>query len=286
MAQINKPTSDSPLVRLMVLETDKPHPDTASDRGSFGQIVHHHFSKAGEAHHPPLAVETDQVFVVTEQGGRMPKKEEFEGYHGLLITGSMFDAHGNNQWILDLLTLLKELWLSRPDFHFTGVCFGHQLLSRLLGGKVAPSASQDWELGHCEIELSSTGQRLFRTRDAKIHLHQMHQDQVTEKPTVKSAGGMLPDDAEIAVWGGSDHTPVQGLYIPNKLFTSQAHMAFDEDMVKRQIQMRVDNGGIQDLEHADKAAETAHLEHDGLEVAKAILRLFMYDDDGMGYERK
>lgn len=114
----------------------------------------------------------------------------------------------------------------------------------------------------------------------------MHQDQVTEKPTVKSAGGLLPDDAEIAVWGGSDHTPVQGLYIPNKLFTSQAHMAFDEDMVKRQIQMRVDNGGIQDLEHADKAAETAHLEHDGLEVAKAILRLFMYDDDGMGYERK
>ena len=107
MAQVYKPTSDSPLVRLMVLETDKPHPDTASERGSFGQIVHHHFSKAGEAHHPPLAVETDQVFVVTEQGGQMPKKEEFEGYHGLLITGSMFDAHGNNQWILDLLTLLK-----------------------------------------------------------------------------------------------------------------------------------------------------------------------------------
>lgn len=115
MAQINKPTSDSPLVRLMVLETDKPHPDTASDRGSFGQIVHHHFSKAGEAHHPPLAVETDQVFVVTEQGGRIPKKEEFEGYHGLLITGSMFDAHGNNQWILDLLTLLKGI--PHPSLH-------------------------------------------------------------------------------------------------------------------------------------------------------------------------
>lgn len=107
MTQVSRPTSNSPLVRLMVLETDKPHPDTASERGSFGQIVHHHFSKAGEAHHPPLAVETDQVFIVTEQGGRMPKKEEFEGYNGLLITGSMFDAHGNNQWILDLLTLLK-----------------------------------------------------------------------------------------------------------------------------------------------------------------------------------
>lgn len=107
MAQVYKPTSDSPLLRLMVLETDKPHPDTESERGSFGQILHHHFSNAGEAHHPPLAIETSQVFVVTEQGGRMPAKEEFEGYHGLLITGSMYDAHGDNEWILDLLKLLK-----------------------------------------------------------------------------------------------------------------------------------------------------------------------------------
>ncbi|OAR01315.1 hypothetical protein LLEC1_03746 [Akanthomyces lecanii] len=61
----------------------------------------------------------------------------------------------------------------------------------------------------------------------------MHQDQVAEKPTAKSAGGLLSDDAEIAVWGSSDHTPVQGLYIPNKPFTSQAHMAFDADMVER-----------------------------------------------------
>lgn len=114
----------------------------------------------------------------------------------------------------------------------------------------------------------------------------MHQDQVTQTPTAESAAGLLPADAEVAVWGASDHTPVQGLYIPDRLFTSQAHMAFDGDMVKRQIQMRVDSRGIKDLAHADRAAETAHREHDGLAVAKAILRLFMYDDDGMGHERR
>lgn len=64
------------------------------------------------------------------------------------------------------------------------------------------------------------------------------------------------------------------------MFTTQAHLAFDEDMVNRQISMRVESGGIQDQEHADKARETAHLEHDGGEVAKAILRLFQFDDDG------
>lgn len=111
--QVHKPTNDAPNVRLMVLETDWPHPDTYSEKGTFGQILHSHFAKAGSAHHPPLAIETDQVFVVTEQGGRIPRKEEFDGFDGLLITGSMYDAHGNNQWILDLLDLLRGALLSQ-----------------------------------------------------------------------------------------------------------------------------------------------------------------------------
>ncbi|TQS33659.1 hypothetical protein Golomagni_05987 [Golovinomyces magnicellulatus] len=263
----------------MVLETDTPHPDTYSQKGSFGEILHDHFAKAGSAHKPPLAIETDQIFVVTEQGGRIPRKEEFDGFDGLLITGSLYDAHGDNPWILELLQLLKDLWLSRADFRFTGVCFGHQLLSRLLGAACGPAPTGDWELGHCRIEINEIGQRLFRTKEKFVHLHQMHQDQVAEVPSGKG----FVDSGKVKCWGTSEHTPIQGLYVPNKLFTSQAHLAFDQDMVKRQIAMRVERGSIKDIEHADRAAETAHLQHDGEEVAKAILRLFVFDDDGMGY---
>jgi GMP synthase-like glutamine amidotransferase len=270
----------------MVLETDKPHPDTISERGSFGQIIYSHFAQAGRAHHPPLGVETDQVFVVTECGGHIPTVQDFDRFDGLLITGSVYDAHANTPWILDLLELLKKLWIQRPDFHFLGVCFGHQLLARMLGAPVGPAPTQDWELGHCRITLTDVGQRLFRTREDYVHLHQMHHDQVIEVPNYESASGLLKPDTEVACWGWSEHTPIQGLYITNRLFTSQAHLAFDEDMVKRQIQIRVDGGGIKDLEHADRAAETAHLEHDGVEVAKAILRLFVYDDDDMNFERR
>ncbi|KAL4883521.1 class I glutamine amidotransferase-like protein [Aspergillus karnatakaensis] len=287
MDQTYRPSPSAPVVRIMVLETDVPHPDTQSERGSFGRIVHEHFAAAARAHHPPLGVETDQVFVVSEQGGRIPTVSEFDRFDGLLITGSVYDAHADNEWILQLLELLRTLWISRPDFHFLGVCFGHQLLARLLGGEVGPAPTQDWELGHSRINLTSAGQRLFRTKDDYIHLHQMHQDQVLNAPTASTAGSdLLGPETEVVVWGRSDHTPVQGLYIPNRLFTSQAHLAFDEDMVKRQIQIRVDSGGIEDLEHADRAAETAHLEHDGVEVAKAILRLFVFDDDGTGQGRR
>ena len=117
MVQVFKPTIKADVVRLMVLETDEPHPDTKSQKGSFGEILHHHMSKAGSDHYPPLGVETDQVFIVTEKAhGRMPKVEEFDGFDGLLITGSVYDAHANNPWILDLLELLRGefvLWLMR-----------------------------------------------------------------------------------------------------------------------------------------------------------------------------
>jgi GMP synthase-like glutamine amidotransferase len=279
MSQRFQPTITSDVIRLMVLETDKPHPDTESEKGSFGEIVHRHFSNAGKSHHPPLGVETDQLFVVTEQGGQMPKFEDFDGFHGLLITGSMFDAHGNNQWILDLLELLKELWIKRPDLTFTGVCFGHQILARMLGAEVGPAPSNDWELGHSSITLTPSGQRLFRTRAPEVHLHQMHQDHVVALPTPESSNGLLDKNTKIECWGTSSHTKIQGLYIPNRLFTTQAHVGFDEDMVKQEIAMREESGGIKDKDHANRAKETAHLEHDGEEVAKAILRVIRTDKD-------
>lgn len=111
----------------------------------------------------------------------------------------------------------------------------------------------------------------------------MHQDQVVSPPTPESANGLLDKDTKVDCWGTSPHTGVQGLYIHNRLFTSQAHVGFDEDMVKRQIAMREESGGIQDKEHASRAKETAHLGHDGEEVAKAILRVIRTDDDG-GWE--
>ena len=101
-------------IRMIVLETDEPHPDDHREKGSLGELAHDHFARAGKAHDPPLGIETDQIFVVTEKGGRIPKVEEFEGVKGVLITGSMYDAHGDDEWILQLLDLLKSESKTRP----------------------------------------------------------------------------------------------------------------------------------------------------------------------------
>ena len=173
-----------------------------------------------------------------------------------------------------------DLWVRRPDMYFCGVCFGHQLLCRMLGSKVDSAPSGDWELAHTSINLTRVGRQLFREdgKDGKIHLHQMHQDQVVDAPSPASSGGLLEAGAKVHVWGSSDHTAVQGVYIRDRMLTTQGHLGFDEQMVKSQMEMRVDSGGIEDKEHVEAAAETADWKHDGIVVAKAMLRFFHGED--------
>lgn len=150
----------------------------------------------------------------------------------------------------------------------------------MLGSDVEPESNGDWELAHSPITLTSVGKKLFReeAKDGKIYLHQMHQDHVVQAPSPESSRGLLKKGTRVHVWGSSEHTKVQGVYIRDRLFTSQAHLGFNEDMVKRQMQMRLDSGAIEDEEHVDKAEETADWEHDGKAVAQAMLRFFHGED--------
>lgn len=102
------PKSDLPMVKMIVLEVDEPHPDDLEEKGSLGKILERHFVRAGRNHDPPLGVEVDQRFVVEDKGGKIPSVEEFEGVKGILITGSMYDAHGDEEWILKLMDLIKR----------------------------------------------------------------------------------------------------------------------------------------------------------------------------------
>jgi GMP synthase-like glutamine amidotransferase len=148
----------------------------------------------------------------------------------------------------------------------------------MLGAEVEPHPKGDWELAHTSMDLTPVGQRLFDTRDEKLALHQMHQDHVTQTPSFETAGGLLENGAKVHVWASSGHTEVQGLYVRERLFTSQGHLGFDEEMVHRQIEMRQNSGGIKDDQEAQEGKERAHLRHDGVVVAGAILRFFHGDD--------
>jgi hypothetical protein len=105
----------------------------------------------------------------------------------------------------------------------------------------------------------------------------MHVDHVINAPSPATTD-LLENGTKVHVWGTSEHTGVQGVYIHKRLFTTQGHMEFDEALVKRQLEMRVESGSVEKKD-ADEAAERADWLHDGLLVAKAVLRFFHGDDD-------
>ncbi|KAF1975162.1 class I glutamine amidotransferase-like protein [Bimuria novae-zelandiae CBS 107.79] len=269
-------------VRMLVLETDDPHPETQKETGSFGEVLNEVLVSAGEQHDPKLAIETVVHYAVEPRGGRIPEPSEItDEIHAILITGSVYDAHSDEPWVMKLMNLIKHLWIHRPDIKFTGICFGHQILCRVLGSKVEPNADGDWELSHTPISLTDVGRWLFRLPSSEEHirLHQMHLDHVVDPPS-PSKTDLLDANIEVHVWGTTDHTDVQGVYISRRLFTTQGHMEFDEKMVKRQLEMRVESGAVEKSD-AEEALETAEWMHDGVLVAKAVLRFFHGEDDKM-----
>jgi hypothetical protein len=99
-------------IRMLVLETDTPHPDTKKEQGGFGEVLGELFKQAGDDHDPPLGIETVMQYVIEDDGGRIPKAEEIgDDIRAILITGSMYNAHGDTPWVLKLIELIKRmLW--------------------------------------------------------------------------------------------------------------------------------------------------------------------------------
>lgn len=139
---------------------------------------------------------------------------------------------------------LLAVWKQPSHIRFRGVCFGHQVLCRALDATVEPSPGEEWELSQTQIKLTPTGEALFRTRE-KIFLHQMHVDHVVNAPTQISSKGLITDDALVTVWRTSDIIPIQGVYICERLYTSQGQLGYNKQMAKRQVKLQdSERGGL------------------------------------------
>ena len=120
-------------LRICILETDILRPEFFDQYQGYGQMFKHLFSQQ------PIAAHFE-VFNVM-QGDYPADDEMFDAY---LVTGSKADSFGSDPWIQTLKDYLL-IRFERGD-KLLGVCFGHQLLALLLGGK-SERASQGWGVG-------------------------------------------------------------------------------------------------------------------------------------------
>ncbi|XP_050261392.1 gamma-glutamyl peptidase 5-like [Quercus robur] len=152
--------------------------------------------------------------------GEFPKEDEIGLFDGFVITGSCNDAHGNDVWICKLLNLLKKLDSMKKTI--LGICFGHQILARALGGKTCRNVA-GWDIGVRAIHLSSSSSSSNHFSSLKIpatlSIIECHRDEVRE----------LPPKAEVIAW--SEKTGIEMFKYGNHIMGIQGHPEYTKDIL-------------------------------------------------------
>lgn len=105
----------------------------------------------------------------------LPELDTCDAY---LCTGSTSSSYERTPWMLTLEEFIREC--ARKGKKLLGICFGHQLITQALGGKVAP-CERGWALGTGFYELSSQKSWMHPPL-GKLDILVMHRDQVSQIP--------------------------------------------------------------------------------------------------------
>jgi GMP synthase (glutamine-hydrolysing) len=168
-----------------------------------------------------------------------------EAADGVIISGSPRDAWGDEPAVLNLLKFAEQILSSRQPV--LGVCFGHQLLGRALGGDVRRNPA-GWEVGATAVKLTPAGSRspLFAGFPPEFSAIQSHRDAV------------LALSASATVLATNARAPIQAFSVDDRIFGVQFHPEMDGEILRHRWKERREKLRGQvgfDLDHALDSAE-------------------------------
>ena len=175
-------------------------------------------------------------------------------YDAWIITGSASSVMDNNQWISTLKD--KIVYGYNNAIPILGICFGHQIISSALGGKVSKN-NKGWELGSFKVNFNKKGKDslLFKNIDFNDYFYFSHEDVVLS----------LPQEAtELA----SNDMGLQSYSINNKIYGVQFHPEFSVDIAKKYVEIRYNKGIISSLNHVYESKTSYKVISNFIDIAK------------------
>ena len=156
------------------------------------------------------------------EGDPLPDPDSHDGY---IISGSEKGVYDDAPWMQPLRDWLMQVRTAgKPMF---GVCFGHQIMADVFGGKAE-------KVGPAEI-----GVRTFDIGGQQVDGHVWHQDQVTR----------VPPGAQVI--GSADYCPVAALTYDFPAMSVQFHPEYPADYVATFL--RRSRGTVLSEDEADTA---------------------------------
>lgn len=143
-------------IRLAILEADTPLPNTNAKFHGYGGVFTDLFRRAVA----PDALESHLAITTYDVVNHPEAYPDLDAVDAVLISGSKHSAYLDEPWINRLVEFVQQAVATGGRAKVVGVCFGHQIVGRALGAKVAVN-EKGWEVSVTEIKLSAKGREVF-----------------------------------------------------------------------------------------------------------------------------
>ncbi len=229
--------------RLAILDCEHVS-ETLDNEPEFGEMMIESFNSIG--------FKPEYEIFDCKRGDLPSSVSDFTGY---AVMGSYNSAYDPDLWIYDLGNFIQDIY-NNGESKLIGICFGHQMIGKALGGKVE-KAPGGWGIGCLNLHLN---RHLFTDPvPSNLHLHFSHADQVT----------ILPSEAKVLAQ--ADHCPNAMISVGNNILGLQAHPEFNTNFTHKLIKKHSAHFGE---EVARKAIESLKVLPDSkimLEILKDFL---------------
>ena len=280
---------------IAIIVTDTPIPGIYEKYGDFGDRSINLLESA-ECKTPTKKYQvcfeekSDYTEALNDVFAELERNWNSGAIQAVLITGSRTDSFASHlPWVARLDKFLKEYVLDAGNTTIptAGICFGHQIMAKMLGCKVGRNLPElGYELGITTVELNREIFEIERSPFLNLLVHEnsnvfdhlniveFHQDIVYDLPPPGVCEALSTSFKGI---GSTAKCAIQGIVTANgnvKILTFQGHPEFTTPETLDMLQSDLDQNIITKNQFEKSVYATKLLNNQGVIIGKSIVEFF------------